>query len=72
MCYNYNVKCLLKGIDAEQLFIIELFYFDRLTWPMICDKYREAFKVYKEIRTLRYKRDEALETMSQNCRKIAR
>ena len=71
-CKVEEVEALLVGLTAEERFVVEMFYFERLTWPMIADKYREKFKIYKSIRPLKYKRDDALRKLSENSTVLAR
>lgn len=65
------VSALLDGLTTEERFVIESFYFDKLTWPMIADRYRKEFGVYKSIRPLKYKRDDALKKLSENSTVLA-
>ena len=67
-CRVEYVQALLEGLTAEERFVIELFYFDGLTWPAVAEKYRKEYGYYKTARALKYKRRDALEKMEQNAK----
>ena len=60
-----EVEAYLIGLGAEERFIIEQFYFERLTWRMVADKYRKEFGNYISREPLRKKKKAALEKMKK-------
>ena len=62
-CKVEEVQAYLTALGAEEKFIIEQYYFERLSEPMIAGKYQKQFNIYKNIRTLRRKRFDAIRKM---------
>jgi hypothetical protein len=58
-----EVEAYLTALGAEERFIIEQYFFERLSEPMIASKYQKQFNIYKNIRTLRRKRFDAIRKM---------
>lgn len=62
-CKVEEVEAYLIGLTTEERFVIECFYFEVLSEPMIANKYQKQFSIYKNIRTLRRKRFDAIRKM---------
>ena len=62
-CKVEEVQAYLTALGAEERFIIEQYFFERLSEPMIAGKYQKQFNIYKNIRTLRRKRFDAIRKM---------
>jgi len=60
-----EVEAYLIGLGAEERFVIEQFYFEKLTWRMVADKYRKEFGNYISREPLRKKKKAALEKMEK-------
>ena len=59
-CKVEEVQAYLTALGAEERFVVEQYYFERLSEPMIAGKYQKQFNIYKNIRTLRRKRFDAI------------
>jgi hypothetical protein len=62
-CKVEEVEAYLTALGAEERFIIEQFYFERLTWWIVSERYRKEFGNHISKRNLFYKRKNALEKM---------
>lgn len=60
------VEALLEGLTEEERFVVEKFYFDGLAWHVVAEKYRKEYGVYKTFKTMKAKRNEALQKMKRN------
>jgi len=60
-----EVEAYLIALGAEERFIIEQFYFERLTWRMVAERYRKEFGNYISREPLRKKKKAALEKMEK-------
>ena len=65
-CKTDYVEALLVGLTEEERFVIEKFYFDGLAWHIVAEKYRKEYGVYKTLKTMRAKRDDAIRKMERN------
>ena len=61
------VQALLEGLTEEERFVIELFYFDGLSWYLIAEKHRTKYGIYKTSKTMKNKRYEAMRKMERNA-----
>ena len=64
-CKVEEVEAYLTALGAEERFVIEQFYFEKLTWRMVADKYRKEFGNYISREPLRKKKKAALEKMEK-------
>jgi uncharacterized protein (DUF885 family) len=60
------VEALLEGLTEEERFAIEKFYFDGLPWHLVAERYSKEYGIYKTPKTMRGKRNEALQKMERN------
>ena len=60
-----EVEAYLIALGAEERFIIEQFYFEKLTWRMVAERYRKEFGNYISREPLRKKKKAALEKMEK-------
>lgn len=65
-----EVNALLEGLTEEERFIIEKYYFDGLSWPIVAEKYRKEYGMYKTPKTMKEKKREAIEKMRRNVAMI--
>ena len=62
-CKVEEVEAYLTALGAEERFVVEQYFFEKLSEPMIASKYQKQFNIYKNIRTLRRKRFDAIRKM---------
>ena len=62
-CKVEEVEAFLTALGAEGKFIIEQFYFERLTWRMVAERYRKEFGNYISKNSLVRKKRSALDKM---------
>ena len=65
-CKVEEVQAYLTALGAEERFIIEQFYFQKLTWRMVAERYRREFGNYVSRDTLRKKKKTAINQMERN------
>jgi hypothetical protein len=61
-----EVEAYLTALGAEERYIIEQTYFEKLTWRMVADRYRKEFGNYVSRDTLRKKKKTAINQMERN------
>jgi hypothetical protein len=62
-CKVEEVEAYLTALGAEEKFIIQQFYFERLTWRIVAERYRREFGNYISRESLRNKKKRALDKM---------
>ena len=62
-CKVEEVEAYLTALGAEERFIIEQFYFEKLTWRIVAERYRREFGNYISREPLRRKKKSALDKM---------
>lgn len=62
-CKVEMVEAYLTALGAEERFIIEQFYFEKLTWRMVAERYRKEFGNYISRNSLVRKKRSALDKM---------
>ncbi len=62
-CKVEEVQAYLTALGAEEKFIIEQFYFEKLTWRIVAERYRREFGNYISRDTLRKKKKAAIRQM---------
>lgn len=62
-CKVEAVEAYLTALGAEERFIIEQFYFEKLTWRMVAERYRREFGNYISRNSLVRKKRSALDKM---------
>lgn len=62
-CKVEEVEAYLTALGSEEKFIIEQFYFEKLTWRIVAERYRREFGNYISRDTLRKKKKAAIRQM---------
>ena len=64
-CQIFKVDALLDCLGAEERFIVEKFYFDKLKLRYVQEEYKKRFGEYRESQTLQIIKTQALKKMQK-------